>query len=228
MIRAMQCTVERVPLESFGSLACNAALIAAWLLKHKQENVTLISLSKGSADLKVALSLPNADELFRNVNAWISLSGLPQGTPLVAWLRRQRLRRLGVRLLLRLRRQRYSVVEELRHEPDGPLGRWPDLPSHMRIIHVVACPLRRHLAHPWAFRGYDRVAQWGPNDGGGFLLGALANLPGSILPVWGADHYLQPAWDATALLRRVLLEAMSQANQSAPQPIKPPANRSRA
>src|SRR5258708_24864301 len=113
----MHCPVKRVPVESFGSLARNASLIADWLLQHKQQRVLLISLSKGSADLKVALALPNANELFDHVVAWISLSGLPQGTPLVAWLRRQPLRQLGVRLLLRLPGQRYSVVEELEPEP---------------------------------------------------------------------------------------------------------------
>jgi hypothetical protein len=30
-------------------------------------------------------------------------------------------------------------------------------------------------------------------------------LPGCIYPVWGADHYLQPAWDFNGLLRRLFL-----------------------
>jgi hypothetical protein len=234
IVESMNCSVERVPVESFGSLARNAALIVDWLRLHRQQRILLISLSKGCADLKVALGLPDTSELFDNVVAWISLSGLPQGTPLVAWLRRQPLRRLAVRLLLRLRGQRYSVVEELRPEADGPLATWPELPLHLRVIHVVSFPLRRHLAHPWAERAYKRVAPCGPNDGGGFLLGDVVRLPGIVFPVWGTDHYLQPAWDATPLLRRLLVEAMSpepdlrQANQSAAHPINPPANKSSA
>ncbi len=234
IIESMNCPVERVPVESFGSLGRNALRIADWLMQHKQQRVVLISLSKGSADMKVALALPDAIELFGNVAAWISLSGLPQGTPLVTWLRRQRLRQPGVRLLLWLRGQRYSVVEELRPESDGPLAAWPVLPPNLRVIHMVSFPLRRHLAHPWAARAYERVAPWGPNDGGGFLLADVTRLPGTVFPVWGADHYLQPAWDSTELLRRVLVESMAphaelcQANQSAAQPITPPANRSSA
>ncbi len=234
ILQSMKCQVERVPVESFGSLERNAAIIVDWLLRHAQQRVMLISLSKGSADLKIALALPNAAELFRNVTAWVSLSGLPQGSPLVAWLRGQPLRRLGVGMLLRLRGQRYSVVEELRHGPDGPLAGWPAMPGHVRVIHVVGFPLRRHLAHPWAKRAYERVAPLGPNDGGGFLLSDVANLRGTVFPVWGADHYFQPAWDATSLLRRVLTEAMrpeaelGQAYQSAAQPINPPASRSSA
>ncbi|MDB6064193.1 MAG: hypothetical protein JWR26_401 [Pedosphaera sp.] len=229
---AMMCRVERIPVDSFGSLNRNAMLIREWLVRNKEARVVLLSLSKGSADLKVALGLPDACKLFSNVAVWVSLSGLPQGTPLIAWLRRQPLRRLGVRLLLLLRGQRYSVVEELRHEANGPLAAWPDLPPHLSIIHVAAFPLRRHLAHPWAPRAYERLAPLGPNDGGGFLLSDVARIPGQVFPVWGADHYLQPDWDVASIFRRVLAEAMSvggefrQANQSATPPINPPASRS--
>jgi hypothetical protein len=209
MLKSINCRVERVPVESFGSLAKNAAIIADWLSHRREQRVAFISLSKGSADLKIALGLPNAAELFKNVETWVSMSGLPQGTPLVTWLRRQPLRRLGVRLLLRLRGQRYSVVEELRQEPDAPLAGWPSLPKQLRVVHIVGFPLHQHLAHPWATRAYERVAPLGPNDGGGFLLADVANLRGTIFPVWGADHYLQPTWDATSLLRRVFIEALT-------------------
>src|SRR4051812_26590323 len=111
ILESINCKAELVPVESFGSLTTNAAIIADWLSRHSEERLALISLSKGSADLKIALGLPNAFELFRNVHTWLSVSGLPQGTPLAGWLGRQFWRRLGVRLLLRLRGQRYSVVE---------------------------------------------------------------------------------------------------------------------
>lgn len=232
ILKSMGCNVDIVPLESFGSLKQNAALVGQWLKTKKQERVVLITLSKGTADLKTALKLPEAPELFRCVQTWISLSGLPQGTPLVAWLQRQWLRQLGVRILLRLRGQRNSVVEELRHGPGSPLEKWPTIPPHLQIVHVIGFPLRRHLAHPWAARGYERIAQLGPNDGGGFLLNDVVNLPGTVFPVWGADHYLQPTWDATSLLRRVFATAIAsrelflQTAQSAAKPIKPPASKS--
>ena len=235
ILRTQNCRVERIPVDSFGSLTKNASLIAEWLTQHKHERVVLLSLSKGSADIKIALGMPNAAEVFRNVVAWISISGLPQGTPLVAWLRSQPFRRLGVTFLLWLRGQRYSVVEELRQEKDGPLADWPDLPPTLRLIHVVGFPLRRHLAHPWAARAYERVAPWGPSDGGGFLLADVSKLPGIIYPVWGADHYLQPSsWDLAPVFRAVLATALSlasafrQASQSAAQPSTPPANKSTA
>jgi hypothetical protein len=232
ILNAMGLRAECVPVESFGSLRCNAALISHWLANHARQRIALVSLSKGSADVKMALAQANASEIFEAVSTWISLSGLPCGTPLVAWLRRQPLRKLGVRLLLRLRGQRYSVVEELRHEADGPLAKWPKIPEHLHIVHVVAFPLRRHLAHPWAARAFDRVSTLGPNDGGGFLLSEVSRLSGIIFPVWGADHYLQPVWDVTLMLQRVFAEAIAlrseplHANAAATAPTNPPASKS--
>lgn len=209
IVESLNCRRECVPVQSFGSRAANAALIADWLQQHAHERVVLVSLSKGTADVKAALALPNAPDLFRNVVCWVSLSGLSQGTPLVAWLRPQRLRKLGVQLWLWWHGYRYSTVEELRHETDGPLAKWPALPPHLRVIHVVGFPLRRHLAHPWASRAYERLAALGPNDGGGFLLADVTELPGVVFPVWGADHYLEPAWDVAPMFRRLLAEAVS-------------------
>ncbi|HTI71264.1 MAG TPA: hypothetical protein VMF06_14940 [Candidatus Limnocylindria bacterium] len=208
IVNSLGYVVETIPVSSFGALSENASAIACWLAQHRGRRVALLSLSKGSADLKKALSLSNASELFRDVTAWVSISGLSQGTPLVGWLRRQRFRRLGVRLLLALRRQRYSVLEELRHESDGPLAVDPVWPPHLRIIHLVACPLRRHLAHRWAPRAYERLAPLGPNDGGGVLLGDTLRLPGTVYPVWGADHYLQPFWEDASAFKRVLSVAL--------------------
>ncbi len=208
ILEKLHCRCECVPVESFGSLARNASIIGDWLARHAGERIALVSLSKGGADLKMALALPNAAELFRDVVCWVSLSGLPHGTPLVAWLRRQPLRCLGVRLWLRLHGQRFSVLEELRHEADGPLANWPVLPSHLRVVHVVGFPLRRNLAHPWAARAYDRLAPLGPNDGGAFLLTDVPNLPGVVFPVWAADHYLQPDWDSTPIFRRLFAAAI--------------------
>jgi hypothetical protein len=234
LAESLNCTVEQIPLRSFGALAENASIIANWLRSRRGRRCLLVSLSKGGADLKVTLSLPNATELFDSVVAWVSLSGLVQGTPLVQWLGSQPLRQLGVRLLLRLRGHPYSVIDQLRHGPGTQLADWPALPERLRVIHVFGFPLRRHLAHSWAPRGYARLAPLGPNDGGGILLSDVARLPGTIFPVWGADHYLQPGWDTIPLLRRVFVAAMSaagefrQANQSASQPRTAPASKSSA
>jgi len=231
--RDLGCEAELVRVGSFGGLEENASLILDWLESHPGRRITLISLSKGGSDIKRALASPKAAAAFANVHQWVSFSGLVQGTPLVEWLRQRPLRWWGTRLILWWQGHRMSALEQLRHGEGTPLASWPVLPAHLRVVHVCGIPLRRHLAHPWASRGYERLAPLGPNDGGGILLGDLAALPGIVCPLWGVDHYLDPAWDVMPLLRGIVGAAISSADpchasQSEMQPRIPPASRSTA
>jgi hypothetical protein len=193
---------EVIPVHSFGALADNARVILDWLERDRSRPVVLISLSKGACDVKTLLRQGDRAALSR-VRAWISLSGIGTGTPLVRWLERRPWRWFAVWLILKMRGQRIDVLRELRHGPDAPLTPWPEIPAGLRLVHVHGFPLRRHLAHSWAPRGYDRLAPLGPNDGGGVLLDDVARWPGLVYPVFGADHYLQPRWDLNPRLCRV-------------------------
>jgi hypothetical protein len=226
---------ERIPVESFGSLVANAHILLDWLGRHRDRDIVLVTLSKGGPDLKTAIDFSqtqgSVDFHFRQVRACVCIGGPMQGTPLVDWLNQRPLRSAGLRVLLRLRGQRFDVVNELRRERGAPLWEWPQLPHWMRLVHVLGFPLRRHLTHPWSPRGYDRVSHLGPNDGAGILLGDAAGWPGMIYPVWGADHYLQPRWDITPILRSILIESLDtscQTIQSAAKASTIPANKSMA
>jgi len=233
IVRELGGKIEVIPIRSFGRLHDNAQIILDWLRIQKAPRLALITLSKGSADCKVALQLSRGTG-WERVGAWISISGLTEGTPLIAWLRRQPLRMLGVRALLALRAASFAAADDLRSDENNPLQHWPPLPPSLRLIHVMAFATRRHLKHPWAFRAYERLAPLGPNDGGGILLTDTARLPGIVCPVWGADHYLQPAWDSTELLRRIVVESVGgdedarQATVCAKNPAVAPAIKSSA
>jgi hypothetical protein len=211
-------TAERIPVPSLGSLSANARLLTNHLSRSPGRPTIVVSLSKGGADVRTALALPSAASDFRDVLAWVNISGLATGTPLVAWLRSRPLRCLGARLLLRLRGQRFAELDELRHGTASPLARpWAALP-HVRIIHVLGFPLERHLSDNWARRGHARLAPLGPNDGGGILLHDALSWPGDLYPVWGADHYLRPPWDIRPLLLRILQEAATPTTAAAGSP----------
>ncbi len=165
--------VDRIEIESFGALDTSARMINDWLLARRAKPRILVSLSKGGADLKIALARPETERAMSDAVSWINLSGLVTGTPLIAWLRARRLRSLGVRILLWLRGQCFAVLDELRHGAGSPLHNWPTIPGSLRVIHVVGFPLRRHLSNSWARRGYERLAPLGPNDGGVFFWGML-------------------------------------------------------
>jgi hypothetical protein len=194
------CRAEVLPLPSFGPLPGGAQVIRDWLRGRPGGPVVLVSLSKGSAEVKLALAAADAAEVFRDVRAWVSLSGLYSGTPLVSWLLRRRWRMMLIRFLFRLRGYDLRGLCGLERGPGGPLDFEVRPPPHLRVIHVAGFPLARHLSCPRAARGHRRLGSLGPNDGA-ILLADLLSLPGWIYPVWGADHFLRPAWDRGLVAR---------------------------
>lgn len=179
---------ERIPLHSFGSLADNALILCDWLARHAHEEVVLVSLSKGGTDLQHALSLPGSEEIFRKVSLWINVSGIVQGTALADWLLAQTIRSLFVRVFAWWRGYPFHVLHQIRRADHVDDSKWP---RRLRIVHLIGFPLRRHLHNPWAERAHRRLERWGPNDGGGILLADAVRWPGTLIPLWGVDHYLR-------------------------------------
>jgi hypothetical protein len=197
--------VVAAPTRSFGSLEENSAIVRNCLTEEFAEPVVLVSLSKGTAEIKWALAEVDAAETFRQISSWVSLSGMWWGTPLVGWLRARPIRSWVVRQMLRWKGQDFRVVEQLAHGPGTPLAFEVDLPERMQLLHVVGYPLTRNLSGRMAQRGHRRLSFWGPNDAAGLLLAEAGRLPGTVFPVWGADHYLRPAQaDHRQLVRRIL------------------------
>jgi hypothetical protein len=164
----------------------------------------MVSLSKGGAEMKLALAAPDAPEVFHNVSAWISLSGLCEGSPLANWLAGQHWRLPLIRFFFWYHGYHCSALRQLERGPGGLLNFELRPPRHLQIVHVVGFPMTRHLSSPLAGRGHRRIGPLGPNDGGPILLADLRRLPGLIYPVWGADHYLRPARDTGSLVSRLL------------------------
>ena len=104
---------ERVPVRSLAPMAENAAALVQFLSRRPGVPTIVVSLSKGGADVRAAVERPDAADALRDVRAWVNLSGMVTGTPLVQWLRERPLRCIGVRALLRWRRQRFADLEEL-------------------------------------------------------------------------------------------------------------------
>jgi hypothetical protein len=196
------CRTACVPLLSFGPLRENARRLLDWLDSQPPRPIVLVSLSKAGAEVRLALEDQSAARRFRDVVAWLNLSGLLRGTAVVDWLFRHRLRALGVRLLFWWNDYSYAALRELERWP-GMLQGEIQLPEELLTVHVYGFPLVSHLSRPLARRGHRRLAPLGPNDGGASLLADLVGLPGRIYPIWGADHYLRPAWDFSSLLRRL-------------------------
>jgi hypothetical protein len=177
--------------ESFGALRTNARPLLDFLSRSRRE-ILLFALSKGASEVKTALGMEGTAP-FARVRGCITLSGLWNGTPYVSWMRQRKLRLLGIRVLFALRGYAFSSFREIESGQGSALDFEPDLPSRFSLVHVVGFPLERDLTTPMAKRAYRRLRTLGPSDGGGILLADAARFPGTLLPIWGADHYLKPA-----------------------------------
>jgi hypothetical protein len=199
---AVGCRTELIPAASIGTPTLNGQIICDWLRQRQDEKIILVSLSKGGADVKMALAEPRAAEAFENVVAWLNVAGIVDGSPMVTWGLARRLRRLFVRLLFRVRGRDFRFIEELRQD-GGPLDFELRTPEHVQTVHVAGFPLRRHLSNRLSRRWHRRLAPLGPNDSV-TMLGDVCRLPGLVLPVWGTDHYLQSGWGVRQLVAALL------------------------
>jgi hypothetical protein len=212
------CEGAVIPTPEFSTLDESAALVLDWIEAHRDRRIGLISLSKGSADVKRALSKPGADRAFAAVYAWISLSGMANGTPAIGWLRRHPLHLRGVRLWLRWKGHRAGALDDMDHcTGGGAPAAWPAMPPHLRVYHASGFPLKRHLMSDFARRAHAGLAELGPTDGGGVFLGDFVGAPGIVCPIWGADHYLRPAWDVMPLLQGIVAAALAAEGENIPQ-----------
>ena len=148
-------------------------------------SVWLVTLSKGAAEVKLALRDPGPHR--DALRAWVNVGGLPNGTPLVDQGYRDPRSWLVAHLLLLSGRAQKGFFYEMFHRTPllaGPVGVPPDVPT----VSVVGFPLSWHLSGTIG-RRHAALAPLGPNDGFGLLLDAM--VPGAVYPVWGGSHYLR-------------------------------------
>jgi hypothetical protein len=210
---------ELIPIGSTGTLAETSSIILTWLKHHSGKRTTLVSLCKGGADVKFALSAPGAADRFANVEAWVNICGTLNGSPVAEWLLANKLRALATWLFLKAGGHDFTFLREIVPTSSSPLSAPLKLLPTMQLINVVGFPLRRHLSNGFMRRCHEILSPQGPNDGG-VLLADACSLPGHIYPVWGADHYLRPDDRAQEIITAVLNWLMNQRDlaHSPPEP----------
>ncbi len=195
--------IDTLPTDGTGSVIGNARIICDWLKAQTGSRLVLVSVSKGSADLKLALRQADAGRAFERVVAWVNLCGMLDGTPLIDWLLSWNIEAAFNRLYLQMKGASFDFVNDLRREPGGVLDSALALPPHLSLISLVGFPQRQHIPTGTGRRCHDRLASYGPNDGV-LLLNDVCALPGRLYPIWGADHLLRGQAPIEPILAAVL------------------------
>ncbi len=197
------CRTDLIPTSSVGTVAENGRVICDWLKRQSEEKIILTSLSKGGADLKMALAEPDASRAFRNVVAWINIGGILHGTPVVNWLRARTMFTLFLRFRFWLQGHDSRIFYDLDRGPGCALDFPMQLPEHLKVIHILGFPLVRHLSNRRSRLWHRRLAALGPNDGF-LMLSDMCTLRGQLFPVWGTDHHFKPLLDLQSLVTALL------------------------
>ena len=192
--------VEVAPVESGGSARRNATILCDVFSRRASEPTVIVSLSKGSADLRLAFERMAGTP--DGLRAWINVNGLLRGTPAIDRFLERWWRRWLLRMIIRRGGGSPELPAEFTTAPSSPLHRAVSAPSGVLIINLLGFPLTAHLRTPLGRLRHRQMARFGPNDGLGLLRDAIIE-PGLTYPVWGADHYFRVP-TVPVLLARVI------------------------
>ena len=175
---------QRVEIESTGSVTANSRILCDRLANETQDAIWLLSLSKGSSDVRHYLQNHPLND---RIKGWINVAGICKGAELADRKLSTPLKRVANRLLCTLLGIDYQALREMsRSHPFWQQNAWP---PQLEIIHIVPVPLGSHIQGKLRSR-YRRLLTTGPNDG--FVpVTDVMSLPGHIYPIWGSDHFLR-------------------------------------
>lgn len=193
------------------TLAVGSAKVRDAILSSS-EPVTLISLSRSSLDVKLALGGLTHEEQQRRVRGWLSITGLMKGSPVVNALYERALLRFATRRSLRRSGLEEAVMLDLMRGPGTPTCQPLSLSPRIPLVHLFAFPRQRHFiehATNSEERGWMRLLRFlkidsvGPHEGAS-VHGDLLDEPGQIAPVWGVPHWICPGWNIDERVARAL------------------------
>jgi len=179
--------VSTAPTDGQASLSENAAVLHRYLQSVPFDQFWLVSISRGSADVKFMLNQYKDASYHHNLRRWISVSGIVTGTPLFRGLAKRPVYSTLIRAMSTLQGISAQLVQELQNENPHwceSCDRYP-----FDITHVMPVPLDWHVTSPVIPR-YSRLQHLGPTDGIIMLAETLSE-QGHIYPIWGADHMLR-------------------------------------
>ena len=189
--------VDTIAVGSLAGVETNAGIIRRHLATWQRPG-WIFSLSKGTSDLKRALLVE--PQLAERVRGWITIAGMPGGTPLTEGKTGRPLSHALMQGWLLLRGGERDLLAEMGR--DHPISRAGlVLPPHLEVVNVVPMLLSFQARKP-ADRSWRYLSTMGPNDGYVLLQDALIQA-GFVIPILGSDHYLRTP-ELTAVIYRLM------------------------
>ena len=195
-----------------GHVNANGEFLCEWLKDRPNKKYIFASISKAALDIKRAIQLcgqaPDGGA-FRNVVGWLNIGGTNRGSYLVNEMNDYWAFRWRAKYFFWREGYTYDSFLSVRVNPQAPYHAHVKLPRRMKVVNVIATPIRRHLTAR-AEEVYTVLSKHGPNDGLTILGDSF--MPGAInISLWGNDHYFAFPAKREILLRTALTEFMETA-----------------
>ncbi len=211
LARALGMDHQLIDTDEDGTVEANAAIIAARLREPHRRPIVMFSVSKGSAEVALALDLVGHDpiKLPSRIAAWINVNGLIGGTPLADRLMSAPARWLVAAVIAARGGSMQTIASMTTEERRNVRGRLR-LPPGLLVVNYQAAPFTDAIG-PDASIGHWLLSDLGPNDGVSLLADALVADAITLLEP-ATDHFLGLAdrdHRIEALLRATVDEARS-------------------
>lgn len=177
-----------IEVEEFGRTLRNSEIVAESLknLSRTYSSIIVVSASKSSAEVAIALGKYLKPEETHNIKAWISLCGVLRGTPYSAPFQSGILRAM-VDLYLSFKGASTGVVADMTPQYMAEIYKTLKFPANIKMIQFVPVPLSGQVSAR-SMGGYMEMRREGPNDGRTMLADQIIE-GGRVVFSFGSDHY---------------------------------------
>jgi hypothetical protein len=181
---------ELIETLEWGLSGPNAEIIAARLkiLNKTHKKIVVVSASKGSLELAIALGKLMLPEDTDSIKTWISICGIIRGSP-VADIHLSGPKSWYAGALLWTKGQNLDFLKDLSYDFRKRDYQNFSFPKHLKIVQLIAAPLATQISKEISGR-YTSMLDLGPNDGVTPLIDELID-NGSIVVELGLDHYFR-------------------------------------
>jgi hypothetical protein len=178
----------RIPIDPYGSVEDNAAVIRSEIasISEIHEDIILVSASSGSPAAALALGDASTHREIAQVRAWLNLGGILGGMRLIDDFSKGP-GSIALKLFAFLNRWEMDAVESMSaarsHERLAKLS----LPTDLVVVNYIGIPFSGDVSSRVSFF-YSRLRAHGPNDG--LTLVTDPVLPGTqTIVALGQDHF---------------------------------------
>ncbi|MEQ9366035.1 MAG: hypothetical protein RIF32_17460 [Leptospirales bacterium] len=203
---------ELVIVDPDGHVNANGEFLCEWLADRPQRKFLFASISKAALDIKRAIQLCGSAPdggAFRNVIGWLNIGGTNRGSYLINEMDSYWAYRWRAQYFFWRQGYTYDSFLSVKVDENAPYHAHVKLPPKMKVVNVIATPIRQHLTARSA-EAYDILSKHGPNDGLTILADSF--MPGAInISLWGNDHYFAFPAKREILLRTAMTEFIENA-----------------